>query len=751
MSLEEKAEATAGSGAWTAGPLVLSDGPNGVRGPTFDERETALCTPCGTALAATWDPALVRAVGALVGVEAVGKGVHVVLGPVLNIPRSPLGGRTFEGLGEDPLLAGRLGAAWIEGVQSAGVAACPKHFVCNDSETARTKLDVAVSERALREIYLVPFEHATAAWTLMAAYNAVAGVPCTEHERLLRGVLKGEWGWDGVVLSDWYAARRTVEAALGGLDLEMPGPPRVFGPGLARAVAAGAVPEHVFDDQVERIARLRRRVLAAAPPAPPAPPARDLLAEAAAAGMVLLRNDGVLPLRGAQRLAVIGPAAADPCLQGGGSAAVGLGPVVSPLAALRERFDVVHERGCSQREGAGPLHALVDGGALTVEYLAGDAVVGREARATSRLVWLGTAPAGASRVRVRGRLTAAAEGVHALTARGSAQIRLRAGGGEVARFDPPGDLSPLHALFSDVSASGTVTVAAGEALEIEAEMALPDRHDHVLVLGCHPPDAADGIDRAVAAAGRADAAIVVIGTHDGVEAEGRDRTTAALPGRQDELVRRVIAANPATVVVVNAGAAVDMPWADAAAAVLLTWFGGEALGPALADVLAGEREPGGRLPISLPDDGTLPLATTPDADGRLRYDEDVFVGYRDGAAGARFPFGHGLGYTTFAFEALSVSDGEAAVTVRNDGDRRGKEVVQLYVSPPAGAARPPLELRGFATVELDAGERRTVVLGLGERAFATWADGWVVPPGEYGIHVGRSSRDICLHERIAVG
>ena len=748
MSLEEKAKATAGSGAWTAGPLVLSDGPNGVRGPTFDERETACCTPCGTALAATWDPALVHAVGALVGAEAVAKGVHVVLGPVLNIPRSPLGGRTFEGMGEDPLLAGRLGAAWIEGVQSAGVAACPKHFVCNDSETARTRVDVAVSERALREIYLAPFEQATAAWTLMAAYNAVAGVPCTEHVDLLRRVLKGEWGWDGVVLSDWYAARRTVAAALGGLDLEMPGPPRAFGPALADAVAAGTVPESVLDEQVERIARLRRRVDHRAPPPPVEP---GVLRAAAAAGMVLLRNDGVLPLRGAPRLAVIGPAATDPCLQGGGSAAVGLGPVVSPLAALRERFDVVYERGCSQREGAGPLHALVEGGALTVEYLAGDTVVERESRAGSRLVWLRSVPAGASRVRVRGRLVAAAGGEHRLSVRGSAQVRLRAGGRDVARFDPPRDMSPLHALFSDTAASGAVTLAATEAVEVEAEMALTDREDHVLVLGGQPPEAEDGIERAAAAAAQADAAIVMVGTHDGVEAEGRDRTTVALPGRQDELVRRVIAANPATIVVVNAGAAVAMPWADEAAAVLLAWFGGQALGPALADVLAGEREPGGRLPISLPDERAVPLATAPGADGRLRYDEDVFVGYRDGAAGVRFPFGHGLGYATFAFEALSIGDGEVTVTVRNDGDRSGKEVVQLYVSPPAGAARPPLELRGFATLELEAGERRTVALPLGERAFATWDGGWVVPPGEYGIHVGRSVRDLRLHDRIAVG
>ena len=290
-------------------------------------------------------------------------------------------------------------------------------------------------------------------------------------------------------------------------------------------------------------------------------------------------------------------------------------------------------------------------------------------------------------------------------------------------------------------------------------MTLSPRPDHVLAFGCRTPEPAEGLERAAAAAAAADVAVVMVGTSDDVEAESTDRATTALPGRQDELVRRVAAANPETVVVVNAGSPVDLPWADDVRAVLMAWFGGQELGPALADVLAGDREPGGRLPLSFARDERdyAALATAPDAEGRLHYDEGVFVGYRHlDAAGAepRFCFGHGLGYTDFAYEALEVTPDAAAVTVRNTGGRAGKEVVQLYVSPPAGPLpRPPLELRAFAAVRLEPGQARTLRLELGERAFAAWDErrgGWHAEPGEYGVHAGRSARDIRLRERIRI-
>ncbi|HEY7074280.1 MAG TPA: glycoside hydrolase family 3 C-terminal domain-containing protein [Solirubrobacteraceae bacterium] len=733
-------------------PLRMSDGTCGIGGLPFDERETALCTPCGTALAASWDAGLVEAIGRLVGGEARRRGVDVVLGPVLNLPRSPLGGRTFEGLGEDPLLAGRLGAAWIAGLQSLGVAATPKHFVANDAETRRTHVDCVVDERALRELYLTPFEHAAraGAWALMAAYNRLNGTPCTEHAGLLTGVLKGEWGWDGVVMSDWFAAHSTVACAEAGLDLEMPGPGRVLGEELGAAVDRGEVEPAVLDDKLARLERLAGRVGRARAEPPPDP--QGLLREAAAAGFVLLRNEGpLLPLAPARRIAVIGPAAARPSLQGGGTSWVSVAGPRDPLAAIAARFgaDVVHEPGCTQRVRPAPLHELA-AGPITVEYLAHGAVAAREQRATSHLVWLGTPPAGADRVRVTGRLAPRASGAHAFSVRGSGPARLRVAGAPVASLDPePGD----SALFSAREGRAEVSLHAGVEVPFEAELEVGAGGLHRVELACAAPEPADRLERAAAAAAAADVAILLVGTGDDIEAESVDRATTALPGEQEELGRRVLAANPRTVVVVNAGGAVDLAWARAAPVVLYAWFGGQEMADALAAVLAGDLEPGGRLPLTLArEHADWPAYdTTPDAGGRLAYRESLLVGYRHFDARGldpEFCFGHGLGYTEFAYERLSVSGLRAEVTVRNAGARPGKEVVQLYVEPPGG---PPRALRAFAAVTLAPGEARTVALGLDERAFSRWDGGWRVVPGEHAVLVGRSSRDLKLRAPVRVG
>src|SRR4051794_5615752 len=326
LSITDKARLVAGETDYTTAgtpsgglrPLRLADGGHGIGGFQFDETTIALCLPCGIAQAATWDPALVHSLGALVGSEARRLDADVVLAPMINIPRSPLGGRAFECYGEDPLLAGTLASAWIRGVQSAGVAATPKHFVGNDNERARTRVDCIIDERALREIYLLPFELAAraGAWALMAAYNRVNGTPCSEHAHLLRQVLKTEWGWDGLVMSDWLGARDTVGCALGGVDLEMPGPPRVYGDALEAAVVAGRVSEERLDDMVARLLRLATRVGAGRPTRARAGDSRALLRDACASAIVLLRNrDHTLPLArgGASTIAVIGPSADDPC------------------------------------------------------------------------------------------------------------------------------------------------------------------------------------------------------------------------------------------------------------------------------------------------------------------------------------------------------------------------------------------------------------------------------------------------------
>lgn len=802
LSIGVKARLVAGTGHYTTTglgsiglePMRLADGGNGIGGFQFDERAHALCLPCGSAQAASWEPELATALGRLVGIEARRLGVDVVLAPMINIPRSPLGGRAFECYGEDPLLAGSMAAAWIRGVQSAGVAATPKHFIGNDAERARARVDCQIDERALREIYLLPFELAAraGAWAVMAAYNRVNGTPSSEHEHLLTRILKDEWRWDGLVMSDWLGARDTVACAIGGTDLEMPGPPRVYGEPLAAAVSQGRVSEQRLDDMARRLLRLADRVgrLGAADRrSEPAPPqhAGGLLRDAAAAAFVLLRNEGgalPLPPEAVRTLAVIGPGAADPCFQGGGSSQVHM-TAETPLDSITTRYEVcaqvMHEPGCSRRVGATPLHELDvrperSRGAqgLTVEYQRAEDrdPFARELRAASRLLWVDGIPGmehTGGRVRIACEFVPVSDGAHRFSVRASGSARLLIAGREVAATKPARDeLDPFSVLFSDAEACCDVRLRRGLAITLELLMDVPPSSTvELLDLRCRPPEPAGGVDAAVAAAARADAVVLLVGTGDDIEREGADRATLHMPGRQEELGRRVIAANPRTIAVVNAGAQVNLRWARDAAALLYAWFPGQEFGPALAAVLTGDQEPGGRLPITLAAaPGDYPaLDTAPDPALRRRYLESTLVGYRHLDAHGiepEFCFGHGLCYTEFAYETITVSQRSSdavtpltvAVTLRNTGSQPGKEVVQLYVFPPTDATeRRPSQLKAFAPVRLGPGERATVDLQLDERAFARWdvsAGAWTAEPGDHELRIGRSSRDIRLRKTISI-
>ncbi len=737
--------------------LRCSDGSHGIAGR--QPSALASCTPCGTALAATWDGELVEAAGALVGADARRLGVHVVLAPVLNLPRSPLGGRAFECFGEDPLLSGTLAAAWVRGVQAQGVAATPKHFVCNDAETARRHVDCVVDERALRELYLVPFELALAAgaWGLMTAYNRVNGTPCCEHHRLLVDVVRGEWGWDGLIMTDWYAVSSPVSAA-SGVDLEMPGPPRAFGLPLREAVERGEVTPARLDEMAASVRRLAGRVQ------PDAPwrrfsrdAARSTLRRAAAGAFTLLRNEGsLLPLVPGGTLAVIGPAATDPCLQGGGTSWVAVGELTDPLRAIAARYgeaSVIHARGCAAREDGLPLHLLdvrathrPEQPGLTLEFRpdADPHARAPELVRSSVLTWTDGVP---GRIRVTAMLTAERAGLHRFTVSGTDPVRLRVDGRLVESA-----AVPARPWFTQAVAACDARLRPDRAGRVEIEMDVGARPFHQLSFACRPPADPDALQRACDAARRADAVVLVVGTHEQLETQGADRTTTALPGLQQELAQRVIAANPATAVIVNAGAPVDLEWARGARALMYGWFAGDEFGPALAAVLCGELEPGGRLPVTLAaspaDYGAW--ATAPDGDGRLRYAESLHVGYRHfDAAGIEpeFCFGHGLGYTEFAYEhARAAAAGEHVVvdvTVRNVGRRAGKEVVQVYVAPPPG----PMSraLGAFAAVHVAAGARAEVRLTLAPRAFSVWdveRGAWCRRPGDYELQIGRSSRDI---------
>jgi beta-glucosidase len=800
LTLEEKVRLLTGASFWALHPepkaglrrLVVSDGPAGVRGETWDERDSSANVPSPTALAASWDEAAVEQVGRLLAAEARRKGVDVLLAPTVNLHRTPYGGRHFECLSEDPLLTGRLGAAYVRGLQSLGVGATVKHFVANDTETERFTYDATVDERTLRELYLAPFEEIVrdgGVWAVMAAYNGVNGHTMTESP-MLREILHEEWGFDGVTMTDWYAGR-SLAAASAGLDLLMPGPSGPWGDELVAAVKAGTVDETVVDDKVRRILRLAARVGAldgVAAPASPAPlsgaEVSTRLRAAATAGFVLVRNESAtLPLdTGAlRRVAVLGPNASTARTLGGGSATVFPPHTVSPLDGLRAALgdvEIVHARGGRSTDrlpAAAPgLIRRADGRpGASLTFLAADgSTVATEERDGAAYTWLGAHVAGVpienvAAVEVRTRLRAPDAGTYLVGGSGLGRFRLTVDGATVLdeRLTLPPGADPVEGLMRPPQTSAGVPLAAGQEVELvlrhepSSSAGFGDSAVHMLVFQLNVERAGDDeaeIAEAVALAAESDVAVVVVGTTEEVESEGFDRATLALPGRQDELVRRVAAANPRTVVVVNAGAPVLLPWADEVPAVLLTWFPGQEFGAALADVLTGAAEPGGRLPVTWPatEDG-LPDATP--TDGRLRYDEGILIGYRwyehEGRA-PRFPFGHGLGYTGWEFVAIEPADGGVTVRVRNTGDRAGREVVQVYASRPDSAvARAPRWLAGWAVVEAGPGEEVTAAVAIAPRAYEHWSvadGGWRTESGTFVLSAGRSSADLPLSLQVLV-
>lgn len=687
----------------------MVDGPVGVRG------SEATAFPAATAVAAAFDTGLAERFGAAMGRETRERDIDVLLAPGCNLVRVPQCGRIFEYFGEDPHHNARTTAAVVRGIQSAGVAATPKHYVANNQEYERATVSSELGERPLRELYLPAFEAAVdaGAGAVMSAYNRINGTRASEHGQLQDAVLKDEFGFDGPVLSDWWAVADGVAAATGGLDIEMPGvdllplmamvengaePLRwldarwpdalpgvddlvrrgfqrhadpggmptpttsLFEAALPAALADGRLDEARLDEMVRRALTLHERVGALDGGTRRVVDVdldahRELAREVAVRGSVLLANDDTLPLDPSASVALLGPNVAEARLGGGGSSEVTPHATVSPAEALRDRSEgrVRVEHG----------HPPVDSPSL---------------------------------------------------------------------FDPREDL--------------------------RARL-LPGRNSSVA-------------DAAAAARG-ADVAVVVVGD---AATESADRSLT-LPGEQDRLVATVADAAARTVVVLQTGGPVELPWLDAVDAVLATWYPGQETGDALAAVLYGDRDPGGRLPITFgagagdyPANSTARYPGTPGAAGYVeaRYDEGVFVGYRHfDARGIEpmFPFGHGLSYADFAYTDLSVAvdavnaasavpggdaAGTATVTVENVGDRAGREVVQAYVRPPeTGVERPPRELAGYAAVDLDAGESRTVEVGLDARAFGHHDDGWTVPGGPFTLAVGRSSRDARLTERVDVG
>jgi beta-glucosidase len=638
--------------------IMLTDGPHGLRKQggsgdvAFAPGIPATCFPTSATLACSWDPALAEQVGRAIGDEAAAAGVAVVLGPGLNLKRHPCCGRNFEYYSEDPLLSGRMAAGLVRGIQSAGVGACLKHFAVNNQETNRMVLDAIVDERTLRELYLAGFETAvveSAPWTVMCAYNRVNGEYCSDSRRLLTGILRDEWGFGGLVMSDWGAVNDRVLAVAAGLDLEMPGSHGANDSALREAVRSGMLAGEAVDACAARVVELALRSGEAAKERVGDGPAtqntdahHDLARRAATESTVLLTNDGILPLARGVRVAVIGAMAAEPRYQGAGSSQVTPTRLEGALDALRSAV--------TAREGASS---------------AGDVTY-------------------------------------------------------VAAYDPiTGNLEP------------------------------------------------DGLAEAARNAAAAEVALVFVGLPARYESEGFDREHMRLPEGHDRLVEAVCAANSRAVVVLAGGAPVELPWADEPAAIVLSYLGGQAGGGAVADVLVGDAEPGGRLaetwPLVLAD--VAADANFPGEGRQVRYREGLYVGYRyftTAGRPVRFCFGHGLSYTTFEYGTPLLSGGRidagdsvtVEVPVTNTGPRRGATVVQVYVRDISSAVhRPVRELAGFHKLWLDAGETAEATVTLGPRAFAFYdvaSAAWQIEGGEFEVLVGASVEDIRARATVAV-
>lgn len=777
LSLEDKVLLLTGRDSWSLHPLpeiglrsiVFSDGPAGVRGDTWDERSPSVNFPSPTALAASWDRELVRKVGEAIGSEARRKNVDVVLAPTINLHRSPYGGRHFEAFSEDPILTAELASEYVRGIQSFGVGATVKHYVANDSETERFTVDVRVDERTLHELYLLAFEapvREAGSWLVMSAYNSINGVTASEND-LLTSPLKDEWGFDGVVISDWTAVR-SLESARRDQDLSMPGPQGPWGDALVEAVREGQVAEAAIDRKVTRILRLAARVgaLAGTTPRHETPlnghPV-DAARAAATAGTVLLKDEGMLPLSPPASIALIGEGAIVARTQGGGSATVIPAEVISPMDGLRARWpqaDVAWARGAAVQTRPSDLPV---GSFTTDEHDAGMIVryldqngteLQRERREASGIVSFDrmSLATRASVIEMCFRYRPPAGPTTKLAVSGLCDYEVIVDGALAASGSVrtvPGD-DPATAVLTPPFVVVEIPVASFEAEVVvrfePAEGGIPDAV--ALRVGVPPIEADDDSlirEAAELAAGR-DVAIVVVSTSPEVESEGFDRTSLRLPGRQDDLVRAVARANANTIVIVNTGAPVVLPWRDEVSAILAVWFPGQEFGHALADVLSGDIEPGGRLPVSWPgSEADVPVSAVIPVDGRLDYTERIHVGYRawlrEQTAPA-FAFGHGLGFTTYTIESVTApstarlgEDFACDVRVANTGPRVGKTVVQLYAERASTSAfeRPRRWLIGFATARLLPGEQRVVSIPVPWRRLAHWDEGWNLERGEFRL------------------
>ena len=800
LTLDEKVTLLSGFNNWYTNKIErlnipsikMSDGPNGVRGDGTSGKSSA-CFPCPILMGSTWNEDLFYEIGEALGEEANDKDVDVLLGPTINLHRHPLGGRHFENYSEDPFLVGKLATAYVKGVQSKKVSACLKHFIANDTEFERHTSSSNVDERTLREVYLLPFEMGVKegnSKSVMSAYNKLNNIYCSSHKELLIDILKKEWNFDGYVVSDWGAALETVENAHGGLDLEMPGPGNTWGKKLLEAVTEGLVDEEVINDKVERILNIAEFSGRFDSPENKLEKSNirkshnKLLRKVASEGMVLLKNKKILPLKKSaiKKLAVIGPNAKNSQIIGGGSASLKPHYQVHPFEALQERFS--DDFSISYAEGAKTnkylpklnerLFSNSEDGFL-VEYF--DKEINKDKLISSEVLkgnkfWVfeGFAKDIINKeerpsviVRFSCDYSPDVSGEHDFEIFGIGLGKLKIDGKVL--IDNWNETSQGEAFFSFATAPkrNSIYLDKNETYKFEVEYFFEGRFP-AIHFGCMPPEKENLLEEAIKTSREADAVILIVGTNSDWETEGNDRSELSLPADQDKLIESVIKENANTVVVINSGSPVSMPWINDSNAILQSWFGGQEYGNALADLIFGEINPSGKLPTTFPVqiEDTPAFDYYPGKNSQMNYEEKLLIGHRWYERKGKkplFPFGFGLSFTKFSFSDLEVIKKDdlninCKFRIKNFGEMDGHEVAQCYVAFLKAEEDEPLKtLQSFKKVFIEKNKEIELEISLNKRNFSYWdvdKKDWMVKPGEYRIDIGSSSEKIELSEIIVL-
>ena len=768
-----------------------------MRGTSFFNGVPAACFPCGTALGATFNQDLLLKAGQLMGEEAKAKGAHVLLGPCINMQRSPLGGRGFESISEDPVLAGLGAAALVKGIQSTGVVSTIKHYVTNDQEHERMAVNAIVSERALREIYLMPFQlavrdaHPNA---FMTAYNKCNGTHISENKKFMQDILRGEWGWKGVVMSDWFGTYSTSDSVNAGLDLEMPGPTRWRGGLLEHAVSSRTVPEHVIDERARNMLNLVNQCRSSgvkewAPEGKlDTPETAAMLRKLAAESCVLFKNQGdVLPLKKDKPVLLIGPNAKTSVFCGGGSSSMTPYYAVSPwegvMAKLKDPSKLEHTIGCYSHKEL-PLVSnqfttasdpASKKGLMFRAYNEAPDVKSRKAVDEISLTNTYCMLMDYKQPKLNtGLWYADVEGYFQAERTGEYELGLCIyGTGNVyvdgkMIIDNTKKQTQGSVFFGcgTVEEKGTIKMEKGKTYHVKLQFASAVTSKlngggiprfgggGFRIGGAWVLDMEESIAEAVKMAKEVEQVVICAGLNQDWEGEGADRVDMKLPGKMDELISKVAEANPKTVVVNQTGTPVEMPWVNKVAGLVQAWYGGNETGNGIADVLFGDINPAGRSSLSWPKrcEDNPAFYNYRSEGGRTLYGEDVYIGYRHYETVMRelnFSFGYGLSYTTFELSGVKVDKSGAddlstkltvSVNVQNTGKRDGQDVVQVYVHAQSpGLRRPPRELKGFAKLAVKAGATETAKVEIPLKyATSYWdeiRDAWIMENGRYDVEV----------------